>query len=156
RSCACVLILERSFLRRGSAHRAPAARRAAGVASRIRRPVRILRPQEKRVRVVGELAGPHLAHVAADRLLGGAPELRVAFHELGNEPIEETEDVVQYENLPVAVASGPDADRRDRQAEGDLRREVERYAFEDDREGAGVLNGEGIREQALPLAGSAA
>ena len=48
---------------------------------------------------------------------------------------------------PLQPGAGADADRRDRETLRDRRRELFRDELEDDREGAGLLDGERIGEE---------
>ena len=52
-------------------------------------------------------------------------------------------------HLAVAAGAGADADRRDAQALADQLRERRRDGLEDDGEGAGLLQRDGVVEQAL-------
>jgi hypothetical protein len=68
----------------------------------------------------------------------------------------ETEQVVPHEHLPVAIRSGADADRRDRQRLGDALRDRCGNGFEDERETAGSLELARVGEELLSFLGGAA
>src|SRR4029453_6110244 len=104
------------------------------------------------VRLGGECGGADFAGVGADRFARGGPELGVAFGEAWRRAIAEAEDVVQHQDLAVAVHAGADADGRNAQARGELGGEVERHALEHDRERARCLDGGRIFDQPLRLA----
>src|SRR3989441_9752110 len=81
----------------------------------------------------------HLGRVQLHRLAYVFGERRVAFHELGAEPVVQSQHVVQHEYLAVACGAGTDADRRDGERLADLRRERRRDQLEHHRERAGFL-----------------
>jgi hypothetical protein len=98
--------------------------------------------------------------LAAPRLLG--PFARLWFHvgvaihrvtgpivpdEARRAPLRYTEEVVVDEHLPVAIRSGPDADRGDRHGLRDPRGDRRRHGFEHEREASRGFEGARVGEQ---------
>src|SRR5439155_21976787 len=72
------------------------------------------------------------------RVANRAGEIGVPPDESGTEIARQADDVVEDENLAVAVRTGADSDRRHRNFRRDLGREARRHALENDREAAGL------------------
>ena len=92
-------------------------------------------------------AGAHIVGECAQR--GDAVGLQrgVPAHELRDDAVFEAEHVVEHEHLAIAMRSGADADRGDRQRVGDHARHLVGHAFEHDREATGVLERLGVVDQ---------
>src|SRR4051794_26240972 len=73
----------------------------------------------------------------ADRL----GDVRVLAHELRPETLEEPKQVRRHNYLSITLRPSADADCRDAQFGSDSLSNVGRYAFQDDREGAGLGHG---------------
>ena len=82
---------------------------------------------------------------AAARICGS--ELGVLPDEFGMKALEHSQQVVDDQDLSVAVRAGADADRRDRQLGGDLGGQLAGDALEDDAERAGVGDRVGVGEE---------
>ncbi len=77
-----------------------------------------------------------LRHIVAIAFNGGAKErsrVAVLAHELGRLGEAQVDEVVEDENLSVAVGSGADTDGRDGELGGDALGDLARHAFEHDR-----------------------
>ncbi len=88
-----------------------------------------------------------MLHVFAVALDGGAEErgsVGVAADEFGRRRKGEIHEIVEDENLAVAIGTGADADRRNGERGGDGRGGFAGNAFENDGAGAGVSEREGI------------
>src|SRR5262245_17618574 len=126
---------------------------AAGFSSRST--VLLLSELVERVGVVGEGGRADVVRVGLEGADDLGAEVGVGLGELV-EVRRQSEDVVEDEDLPVALRTGPDADGRDRDAVGDLGRQVPRHALQHDAEGAGGLDRLGVGQQPLPAPGVAA
>src|SRR6266511_4101638 len=95
-----------------------------------------------------------LAVVLLQRLDDRRPEVGVPLRELRLEIAEQAEDVVEDQDLAVAVASRPDPDRRDAHALRGHRRHGRGHGLDDDREAASLLEADAIVDE-LPRRGRA-
>src|SRR5258705_13979650 len=77
-----------------------------------------------------ERARAHLGCIAGHGVADRVAHLRVALDERRSEPGKEPHHVVEYQDLPVAIRAGADADRRDRDALGNELRERRRHELE--------------------------
>src|ERR1700675_4182648 len=106
------------------------------------------------VGIVGKPALADVVRVCARRADDAIAEVGVWLHEFRYRAAEVTgdaEQVVDDQNLGVAVGSGADTDRGDRQLAGDLRGQVARYPLENHRECPRVLQGMSVVDEPLAV-----
>src|SRR6266545_4358477 len=97
--------------------------------------------------VVREDARGHLVAEGLDRARDLASEVGVRLDELRIRPVAEPEEVGDHQNLPIAVRTRPDPDRRDAQGIGDLGGKGRGNSLQDQGEDAGLLQGVGLVEE---------
>src|SRR5690349_1839519 len=103
-----------------------------------------------RLLVTGEGACGDVGGVGTRRLVDGGAQVRVR-PSVSRQEVAEAEQVRHDLDLPTAQGAGPDADGRYPQSVGDGPGELRRHELEDDREGAGLLDGQRVREQGARL-----
>src|SRR5579875_3937397 len=101
------------------------------------------------LRVLREVPGPDVGSEGRHRRRCGLAEPRVLPHELGNRARPEAEEVVEDQDLAVAVRASPDPDRGDGQLLGDPCRDDVGDALEHHREAPRVAQGvRGVEQRA--------
>src|SRR5262245_57743096 len=91
------------------------------------------------MRVVRKRAGANFGNICLDCASRFGSQIGKLFNELRMKTVGQTENVIAYENLAVAVRTGTDADGGDRQLASDLRSDRSRDEFKHDRKGPGLL-----------------
>src|SRR5689334_21511025 len=103
-----------------------------------------------RLLVAREGAGCDIGGVGTRRLADGGAQVRVG-SSVPRHEVAEAEQVRDDLDLAAAHGAGADADRRDPESVGDGPGELRRHELENDREGAGLLDGQRVGEQCSRL-----
>lgn len=115
---------------------------------RTERPV--CEPRQRSVitfRIVRELSLLNFFLVATERLERIGLEMGIWFDKLRHKLIEQPEEIIEDQDLAVAVGTGPDSNGRNGDLFCDGLGQLGGNRFEHDREGAGCFKGFGIVQQ---------
>lgn len=97
--------------------------------------------------VGGEGTGFHVLAVVGKGRGHLVAEIGVPFDEAGSLAVRESEHVMRYEDLAVAVGAGADADGGDVDRPGDQGADLSRDTFDNEGKGASLFHGKGILQK---------